>query len=144
MKSLGWPGRYRWMLPILLLAFLLRMAYLDAQSLWWDEAFSVTVSSMDLHSLLIATLGDRVHPPLYYLVLHFWLTLGQGEFVVRALSAFVGVLAVACMFPMADIVGQKRLGVISAFALAISPLHIWYSQEANYHGLNDIAWHTTP
>lgn len=135
MKSLGWPGRYRWMLPILLLAFLLRMAYLDAQSLWWDEAFSVTVSSMDLHSLLIATLGDRVHPPLYYLVLHFWLTLGQGEFVVRALSAFVGVLAVACMFPMADIVGQKRLGVISAFALAISPLHIWYSQEARMYSL---------
>ena len=81
MNGRGWPGRYRWLLPILLLAFLLRIAYLDAQSLWWDEAFSVTVSSMDLHSLLIATLGDRVHPPLYYLVLHFWLTLDRKSVV---------------------------------------------------------------
>lgn len=128
-------GRSRLMLPILLLAFLLRIAYLDAQSLWWDEAFSVTVSSMDLPSLLTAALGDRVHPPLYYLVLRLWLTLGRSEFVVRALSAFIGVLAVASMFPMADLVGGKRLGVISAFALAISPLHIWYSQEARMYSL---------
>ena len=123
------------MLPVLLLAFLLRIAGLDAQSLWWDEAFSTTVSSMDLHSLLVAALGDRVHPPLYYLVLRFWLTLGQSEFAVRALSAFLGVLAVASMFPMADVVGKRRLGVISAFALAISPLHIWYSQEARMYSL---------
>ncbi|TKJ31132.1 MAG: hypothetical protein CEE40_02425 [Chloroflexi bacterium B3_Chlor] len=135
MKSRGWPEHYRWMLPILTLAFLLRIAYLDAQSLWWDEAFSTTVSSMDLHSLLVTVLGDRVHPPLYYLVLRFWLILGQSEFVVRALSAFVGVLAVASMFPMADVVGKRRLGVISAFALAISPLHIWYSQEARMYSL---------
>lgn len=135
MKSRGWPEHYRWMLPILTLAFLLRIAFLDAQSLWWDEAFSTTVSSMDLHSLLVTVLADRVHPPLYYLVLRFWLILGQSEFVVRALSAFVGVLAVASMFPMADVIGEKRLGVISAFALAVSPLHIWYSQEARMYSL---------
>jgi mannosyltransferase len=126
---------YRWMLLILLIAFLLRIAYLNAQSLWWDEAFSVTVSSMDLRSLLTAVLDDRVHPPLYYLLLRLWLPLGQSEFAVRALSAFAGVLAVASMFPMAAIVGGKRLGLISAFLLAISPMHIWYSQEARMYSL---------
>jgi len=127
--------RYRWMLPILLLAFLLRVACLDAQSMWWDEAFSVTISSMDLRSLLDAVLADRVHPPLYYLVLRVWLTLGQGEFVVRALSAFVGVLGVASLFPMAALAGDRRLGAVSAFALAVSPMHIWYSQEARMYSL---------
>ncbi len=129
MKSLGWPGHYRWLLPILLLAFLLRTAYLDAQSLWYDEAFYATVSSVDLPSLLDVVLDVRVHPPLYFLILHFWLGLGQSEFVLRTLSAFAGVLTVAGMFPLATRIGTKRLGIISAFGLAISPFHIWYSQE---------------
>jgi mannosyltransferase len=128
-------GPYRWMLLILLLAFLLRFAYLDAQSLWWDEAFSVTISSMDLPPLLEAVLADRVHPPLYYLVLRAWLSLGQGEFVVRSLSAFLGVLGVASLFPMGALVGDRRLGAASAFALAISPMHIWYSQETRMYSL---------
>jgi mannosyltransferase len=135
MKGRGTFGRYCWMLPILLLAFLLRVAYLDGQSMWWDEAFSVTISNMDLQSLLAEVLADRVHPPLYYLVLRVWLTLGQGEFVVRALSAFLGVLGVASLFPMATLVDDRRLGAVSAFALAISPMHIWYSQEARMYSL---------
>jgi mannosyltransferase len=135
MTGRGTLERYRWMLPILLLAFLLRMAYLNAQSMWWDEAFSVTISSMDLQSLLAEVLADRVHPPLYYLVLRVWLTLGQGEFVVRALSTFLGILGVASMFRMADLVGDRRLAAVSAFALAISPMHIWYSQEARMYSL---------
>lgn len=134
-KARPWPEHYRWMLPILLLAFVLRIAYLDAQSLWWDEAFSASVSSMDLPELLQTRLGYRVHPPLYELVLHFWLALGHSEFVIRALSVFVGVLAVACMFPMAASVGGYRVGLIGAFALAISPFHIWYSQEARMYSL---------
>jgi len=134
-KSQDRSPSYRWLLPILLLAFLLRIAYLDAQSLWWDEAFSITISEMDLHSLLRAVLDDRVHPPLYYLVLRLWLTLGQGEFVVRTMSAFFGVLGIAAMFAMAALAGDKRVGIVSAFALAISPMHLWYSQEARMYSL---------
>ncbi len=135
MKGRSWPEHYGWILPVLLLAFVLRIAYLDAQSLWWDEAFSVTVGSMHLPSLLNSTLNDRVHPPLYYLILHFWLGLGQSEFILRALSAFVGVLAVAGMFPLANLVGSKRLGIAGSCALAISPFHIWYCQEVRMYSL---------
>jgi mannosyltransferase len=120
---------YRWMIPILLLAFLLRVACLDTQSIWYDEAFYAAVSNVDLSSLLDVILDVRLHPPLYFLVLHLWLGLGHGEFVLRALSAFAGILTVAGMYPLGTTIGGKRLGVLSAFALAISPFHIWYSQE---------------
>jgi len=124
------------MLPILLLAFLLRIACLDAQSLWWDEAMSVVVGSMDLPSALEnRSSGGGATGFLYFLVLHFWLGLGQSEFVVRALSVIFGVLAVAAMLPLANLVGARRLGVVSAFALAISPFHIWYSQEVRMYSL---------
>jgi len=45
---------------------------------------------------------------------------------------------VGCMLAVAD------LGMMTALALAISPPHTKCCQDANYHGLNDIAWHTTP
>ncbi len=136
MRTRTWPEHYRWMLPILLLAFLLRIAYLDAQSLWWDEAMSVVVGSMDLRSALEnRSSGGGGAGFLYFLVLHFWLRLGQSDFMVRALSVLFGVLAVAAMFPLAYAVGGRRLGVISAFALAISPFHIWYSQEVRMYSL---------
>lgn len=135
-ESSGWPSHYRWMIPILLMAFLLRIAYLDAQSLWWDEAMSVAVGNMDLPSAIEnRTAGGGAAGFLYFLAIHFWLRLGQGEFVVRLLSVIFGVLAVAGMFPLATLIGAKRLGVTSAFALAISPFHIWYSQEARMYSL---------
>lgn len=68
MKRQPWPQHYGWMLPILLLAFLLRIAYLDAQSLSWDEAFSFSMSVMDLPSLLANAVHYRVHPPVYYII----------------------------------------------------------------------------
>ncbi len=133
----SWPAHYSWMLFILLLAFVLRIAYLDAQSLWWDEALSVVVGSMDLPSLVENRLSIRNHAPLYFMLLHFWLGLGLGhsEFVVRTLSVIFGVLAVAAMFPLSNLIGSKRMGVIGAFALAISPFNIWYSQEVRMYSL---------
>jgi mannosyltransferase len=135
MKLQSWPEHYPWMLAILLLAFLLRIACLDAQSLWWDEALSVEVGSMNLLSLLENRLNIRNHAPLFFLVLHYWLVIGRNEFVVRALSVIFGVSGVAGMFALANLVGGKKLGIIGAFALAISPFHIWYSQEVRMYSL---------
>lgn len=135
MKRQGWPGSFKWMLPILLFSFLLRIASLDAQSIWYDEAFFANVSSIDLPSLPGVILDVRVHPPLYFLILHFWLALGHGEFVLRALSAFAGVLTVAGMYALGTAVRARGLGVLCALALAISPFHIWYSQEVKMYSL---------
>jgi uncharacterized membrane protein len=126
----------RWMIAILLLAFLLRIAYLDAESLWGDEAMSAVVGNTDLPSAIEnRSTGGGAAGFLYFLALHFWLGVGQSEFAVRLLSVIFGVLGVAGMFPLAALVGGKRLGVISAFAVAISPFRIWYSQEARTYSL---------
>jgi len=105
--SAGGHHRPRWMIPILLLAFLLRMASLDAQSMWYDEAFYAMVSSVDLPSLPDMVLDVRVHPPLYFVILHFWLGLGHGEFVLRSLSDFSGSWAVASIYPLKHV--QRHL-----------------------------------
>ena len=96
----GGHHRSRWVIPILLLAFLLRMASLEAQSMWYNEAFYTMTSCVDSNSLPDRMLGIRLHAPLCFLILRFSLGLGHGESVLRSLSAFAGSLTGASIYPL--------------------------------------------
>ncbi len=47
------------------------MYRIGAQSLWYDEGTSATVAPRDI-ATIIANAANDIHPPLYYLLLHFW------------------------------------------------------------------------
>ena len=110
----------------------LRFFALGAESLWFDEAYSVWVSR---HSVAwhIALSTQRIFPPLYYLCLHFWLRLGSSESAVRALSALIGLVSIVAVYALAKQLFDQATGLVSALLLAISPLHLWYSQEARMY-----------
>ncbi|MFQ6015934.1 MAG: glycosyltransferase family 39 protein [Anaerolineae bacterium] len=123
------------LLGLTLLAFTLGLYRLDRQSLWYDEGFSVYLSSKSLAEITARTAAD-IHPPLYYYLLHFWLYLfGKSEFSLRFLSLLFGVLTV----PLIYVVGRKLFdwatGLWVALFVAISPLYIWYFQEARMYTL---------
>jgi len=120
------------LLLVLALAAGLRLYGLAAESFWFDEAYSVWVAR---HSVAwhIALSTQRIFPPLYYLCLHFWLRLGGSEFAVRALSVLIGLSSIIAIYALAWHLFSKRVALLSAFLLAISPLHIWYSQEARMY-----------
>jgi mannosyltransferase len=111
---------------------LLRFFALSAESFWFDEAYSVWVAqhSVGWH---IELSTQRIFPPLYYLLLHFWLPLGRTECIVRSLSVLVGLGSVGAIYALAKQLFGVRAGLISALLLTISPLHIWYSQEARMY-----------
>jgi len=117
---------------ILLVAAALRFFELGAESLWFDEAYSVWVAR---HSVAwhIALSMQRIFPPLYYLCLHFWLRLGSSELVVRALSALIGVGSILAAYALAKLLFDQATALVSALLLAVSPLHLWYSQEARMY-----------
>ena len=54
----------------ILAAFALRLFHLGATSLWYDETVSVVLARKSIPALLAHTAGD-IHPPGYYLLLHF-------------------------------------------------------------------------
>jgi hypothetical protein len=61
--------------------------------------------------------------------------IGDSTFFVRLFSVVCGVLTIGLVYRLArDLVGQ-RSGVAAAFLLAISPAHVWYSQEARMYAL---------
>jgi len=111
---------------------ILRFYALGTESFWFDEAYSVWVARHSV-SWHIALSTQRIFPPLYYLLLHFWLALGDSEFMVRSLSVCIGLLSIVLVYVLSKRLFNERVGLIGAFLVAISPLHIWYSQEARMY-----------
>jgi mannosyltransferase len=136
---------------ITLLALGMRLFGLDAQSLWYDEGFSVYLARMNLSEITARTAAD-IQPPLYYYLLHGWTRiLGDGEKALRGLSVLFGVLTVpliyavaVCLFaPTGSSLFQpgrssqraQIAGLLAALLVAVSPLHVWYGQEARMYTL---------
>lgn len=119
---------------VLLLAVLLRFYGLGAESLWLDEATSLVVADNPPAQVIALTAAD-IHPPLYYLLLRTWLVFGQSETALRSLSAVIGALSVAALYGLGKALWGPAAGVLAALLLAVSPLHIWYSQETRMYGL---------
>src|SRR5690606_24796252 len=76
-------GRWVLLLPILLLAFWLRLFLLDGQSLWWDEGISLHLATSSLAEI-VANRVVNIHPPLYFFLLKLWVALtGTTVFAAR-------------------------------------------------------------
>jgi mannosyltransferase len=141
LSRLSAPGRQieghrlpAWLVPILAGGALLRFVGLGKESIWLDEATSLIIARMNLSSVVAWAAAD-VHPPLYYLALHWWLCLGETEFAIRALSAVLGVITLAVVYVLGRELFNARVGLLSAVLLAAAPLHVWYSQEARMYAM---------
>jgi mannosyltransferase len=131
-----------WALPgLLLLAAVVRLPTLGLQSLWYDEAFTPVHV---LHPSLVATLDSMVArentPPLWFVLV--WAVsraLGTGAIALRLLSAVAGIGLVAVGWAIGAQLGSRRTAIILAAILAVSPLFVWYSQEARAYELYALA-----
>jgi len=123
------------LLAITLLALGLRLGRLTFQPLWWDEGTSVYFASQPLGDLTAATAAD-IHPPLYYLLLHFWMLLcGRGEAALRLFSVVIGTLTIPLIYLVGRCLFDARTALLAALLLALSPFHVYYSQEVRMYAL---------
>ncbi len=123
--------------PIVLLAAALRLFRLESESYWLDEAVSVTtVLSNTPYELLVSVPGNDPHPPLYYLLLSGWTAVfGTGELATRLLSAFAGIATVVVLYGVGRRLFDREVGAVAALLVAVSPFHVWYSQEVRMYSL---------
>jgi len=124
------------MLAVIAVSFALRTFLLGSQSLWLDEGYTAYVASLHIPAIFPELAENDIHPPFHYLVLHGWTLLaGASEFSERFLSAAAGLLAIPLTFKLGCLIRNRATGMIAAAILAISPLHVWYSQEARMYAL---------
>jgi len=134
------PGWFERATPYLLLAIVvlggfLRVHEIGTKGLWLDEAFSVWVGWQPIDGLLGWLVRIDQHPPLYYLLLHFWMALGDTASTVRGLSALCGTLTIPVMFLLGRRLADGRVGLLAALILAISPFHVRFAQETRMYTL---------
>ena len=123
------------LLAILLLTAFLRFYRLDAQSFWNDEGNSARLSERTIDLIVEGTASD-IHPPGYYLLLHYWRAVfGHSEFALRSLSAVAGLALVLFTYLLGRRLFGQTTGLMAAFLGAISPFAIYYSQEARMYAL---------
>jgi 4-amino-4-deoxy-L-arabinose transferase-like glycosyltransferase len=122
--------RYRISVGVLLLiALALRIPGLG-ESLWFDELWSTHIKLGSLPRFFITALRD-VHPPGYHAVGFVWIRLfGDSELSIRVIPMLSGVGGVFLVCELARQWGTFRAGIIAGLLVALSPVHIWYSQEA--------------
>ena len=117
---------------ILVVAAVARLYGIAKESIWLDESTSLMLARMDIPTLIEWTALD-IHPPLYYILLRYWIVLGQSELVIRGLSTLAGVLNVLVLYALGRALFDRQTGLLAALLLALAPLHVWYSQEARMY-----------
>lgn len=124
--------RYLFLSLIIILGSILRFHSIGRESLWNDELASCYRSSF-------ATVGDVVskgvapdiHPPGYQLLMFFvQRTAGNSSTALRFPSAVAGILTIPLIFLLGKRLFNSSTGLAASAFLAVSPVHIWLSQEA--------------
>ena len=115
------------------IGLVLRLYNLGAQSLWFDETYTVFVARLPLIEGWRFLVADGVHPPLFYWIEKIFLIIGGSEFVVRLPALIFGALAVPALYLAGRIWATENQAFFASLLLALSPYHIWYSQEARMY-----------
>lgn len=131
MRKMWWIG------AILILAFLLRLPFLNG-SFWIDEASQALQSMRPLqHQLRIA---KDFQPPLYHLVVHVFTRFGADEWWLRLASLIPGLGMIILTYAIGVEFGKTQkeknaVGIVASTLLALSAFHIFYSQELRQYML---------
>ena len=109
--------------------------FLAPSGLWLDEALSVNIAKLPLGQMPGALVQDG-SPPLYYLLLHFWMLLfGQGDFAVRALSGVFSVATLPFVWLAGKRVGDRRTAWAALLLAASSPWAVYYGSYTRMYSL---------
>jgi uncharacterized membrane protein len=121
---------------IVALGAVLRFATLGTQSLWSDEGFTWTIAAKPLGAAMSQVADTESTPPLYYLLVWAWEhVFGSSELALRSLSALFGTATIAVVYAIGARLASRRVGLAAAALAAVSPLLVWYSQEARAYAL---------
>ena len=123
------------LLLIILLAVLLRLYQID-YNLDGDEIASVHISMGSFSHVIDLSIQDRVHPPLYYLLLAFWIKLfGSSEISVRALSVMVSAIFLVVLYRLALKFTNTMGALFVVLICSLSPYFVFYGEQARPYSL---------
>ncbi|MHB8218847.1 MAG: glycosyltransferase family 39 protein [Acidimicrobiales bacterium] len=108
-------------------------------ALWLDEALTVDIARLPVHAIPSYLRRDGA-PPLYYVLLHYWMdAFGQSDLAVRSLAGVISLVTL----PVAWLAGRRvggrargpAVGWVVVVLLASAPFAVYYASEARMYSL---------
>ncbi|MGA2838014.1 MAG: glycosyltransferase family 39 protein [Acidimicrobiales bacterium] len=111
------------------------LRFWTVSDLWLDEALTVNIARQPIHELPYYLRRDGA-PPLFYLLLHFWMGLfGTSDLAVRALPGVFGVATVPLTWLAGRRLGGTKVGWAATLLVASSPFAVRYDTETRMYSM---------
>ncbi len=113
----------------ILLRFVIR------SDLWLDEALSVNIAHLPVSQIPTWLKHDGA-PPLYYVLLHYWMSLfGTSDVAVRSLSGVFSVASLPLAWYCGKRIGGRSTAWIAVVVLVASPYAVVYATTARMYSI---------
>ena len=122
------------LLGAVIIGAVLRWLQIGSHGFWYDEALSTLIASLGLAEI-VGNAAASDHPPGYYVLLHFWLQLGQNEATIRSLSAVFSLAAIPLVYGLGRWQFDRATAAVAALGMALFPFQIYFAQETRMYGL---------
>lgn len=126
--------KYKVLLAIIILGFLLRLFQLGHDILWYDEVgvFGVT-KAKSLEEIVFIVRSHVMAMPMDYVITWLFSRLGTSNAILRFPSVIWGTLTLPVCYVLIKDLLDSRSALWTTFLVAISPFHIQYSQELRFY-----------
>jgi len=131
-RNLEWQGI---LVIAIVVGITLRMTLRFSTTLWEDEIIAATHAVQPVARLITNVVIHDIHPPLYFLELHFWSSLGQTDSWLVANSTLFSVVALASILYTVHRTMDLAHALGSAAVLAVLPSAIWMAQELRMYAM---------
>jgi mannosyltransferase len=126
----------RLVLLLTLVGLALRAFHLNAQSLWFDEVGSVRIATTPLAELTRAIENGDVEPTAWISTAYYalakavlWIPHDTPDTLLRGTAVALGVATIPALAWTASVFVPAPAALAATAAIALSPFHVWYSQE---------------
>ncbi len=122
---------------LVLFSVVLQLHEAAARTLWGDELFSLRVADRGWIDLVRAAVRDVVHPPLFYILLKIWISIGGERPVwLRSLPVLFSVLSLIPTVLLSWALGLSRKAFrLSLLLIACSGFLVRYGHELRMYSL---------
>lgn len=121
---------------LMVLGLALRAYGVASRDLWADEAGKIALARGPLPLFWDDLVGWALTPPLYFVLLHGVIAgLGDSLLAYRALSMVAGVATIWATYCLAEATWDRRVGLVAALLVSVSPYFVWHSQDASTYSL---------
>lgn len=107
--------------------------YVDEASVGYN-AFSIAEIGRDEHGnvfpLFFKAFGEYKNPVFIYFAAILIKLFGPSIYILRLTSSILGILTVFYTYKLSNVYFDKRVSLLAAFLLAISPWHLLFSRQA--------------